>query len=256
MKKMFAMLAGAAALALSAGPAAAEKVLMGTEGAYPPFNAIDANGKLVGFDVEIGNALCDAMKVECEWVTSDWDGIIPALLAKKFDTIVASMSITEERKQKIAFTGKYYTTPVKFAAPKGMKVDVTKAGLDGKIIGVQSSTVTENLVRGLFGDVAEVKAYGTQDEANLDLISGRVDLVAADSFVLAEFLESDAGKGAEFVGPDFTDQKYLGEGIGIGVRKEDTALVEKLNKAIAQIRADGTYAKINAKYFDFDVYGD
>ncbi|MCW8904547.1 ABC transporter substrate-binding protein [Sedimenticola sp.] len=232
------------------------KVRMGTEGAYPPFNLIDKNGELAGFDIEIGNALCEAMKADCEWVTSDWDGIIPALLAKKFDTIIASMSITDERKEKVAFTDKYYTTPVRFARAKGTGFEISEKALEGKIVGVQGSTVAENFLRGRFGDIVEVRAYGTQDEANLDLLSGRVDLLLADSFVLGEFLKSESGQPAEFVGPGFTDKKYLGEGIGIAVRKEDTALVEKLNQAIKQIRADGTYARINAKYFDFDVYGE
>lgn len=232
------------------------KIRMGTEGAYPPFNLIDKNGELAGFDVEIGKALCAAMEAQCEWVTSDWDGIIPALLAKKFDTIIASMSITEERKQKVAFSDKYYTTPVKFARAKGTGFEISDEALEGKIVGVQSSTVAENFLRGRFGDIVEVRAYGTQDEANLDLLSGRVDLLLADSFVLGEFLASESGQAAEFVGPAFTDKQYLGEGIGIAVRKEDTALLEKLNQAIQQIREDGTYARINAKYFDFDVYGD
>ncbi len=232
------------------------KIRMGTEGAYPPFNLIDKHGELAGFDIEIGNALCAAMKADCEWVTSDWDGIIPALLAKKFDTIIASMSITDERKEKVAFTDKYYTTPVRFAHLKGSGFEITNEALEGKIVGVQSSTVAENFLRGRFGDIVEVRAYGTQDEANLDLLSGRVDLLLADSFVLGEFLKSESGQVAEYVGPGFTDKKYLGEGIGIAVRKEDTALVEKLNQAIRQIREDGTYARINDKYFDFDVYGE
>lgn len=232
------------------------KVRMGTEGAYPPFNLIDKHGELAGFDIEIGNALCEAMKADCEWVTSDWDGIIPALLAKKFDTIIASMSITNERKEKVAFTDKYYTTPVRFARAKGTDFEISEKALEGKIVGVQGSTVAENFLRGRFGEIVEVRTYGTQDEANLDLLSGRVDLLLADSFVLGEFLKSESGQQAEFVGPGFTDKKYLGEGIGIAVRKEDTALLEKLNQAIKQIRADGTYARINAKYFDFDVYGE
>jgi len=232
------------------------KIRMGTEGAYPPFNFIDNQGQLGGFDIDIGNALCTAMNAECEWVTSDWDGIIPALLAKKFDTIVASMSITEERKQKVAFSNKYYTTPVRFARPKGSEFEITDQELEGKIVGVQSSTVAENFLRGRYGEIVEVKAYATQDEANLDMLSGRIDLLLADSFVLGEFLNSEQGQSVEFVGPSFTDTTYLGEGIGIAVRKEDEALREKLNAAIRQIRNDGTYAKINAKYFDFDVYGD
>lgn len=232
------------------------KIRMGTEGAYPPFNLIDKNGELAGFDIEIGKALCEAMKAECEWVTSDWEGIIPALLSKKFDTIIASMSITEERKEKVAFSDKYYTTPVRFARAKGTDFEINEEALKGKIVGVQASTVAENFLRGRFGDIVEVRAYGTQDEANLDLLSGRVDLLLADSFVLGEFLKTESGQAAEFVGPGYTDKKYLGEGIGIAVRKEDTALLEKLNQAIKQIREDGTYARINAKYFDFDVYGE
>ena len=232
----------------------AETLKLGTEGAYAPFNSIDKSGKLVGFDIEIGDALCAAMEVKCEWVTSDWDGIIPALVAKKFDAIVASMSITDERKQKIDFTGKYYTSPVKFARPKGSTIEITAAGLKGKSVAVQAGTVTDNFVKGTFPD-AVVKGYKTQDEANLDFLAGRVDLLAADSFVLYEFLATKEGGAAEATGPDFDDVKYLGEGIGIGVRKEDTALRDKLTAAIAKIRADGTYKKINDKYFQFDVYG-
>jgi len=254
MRKLKIILSIAIAGLLLAGPAAAEitKVKMGTEGAYPPFNNINEDGELVGFDIEIGNALCDAMEVECEWVTSDWDGIIPALLAKKFDTIMASMSITEERKEKIAFTDKYYTSPVRFIRRKGS--DATPEDIAGAVVGVQSATVSENLVRGKFPD-AQIKTYAEQEQANLDLASGRVDLVAADAFVLIDFVESEAGNDVEFVGPSYTDEEYLGEGIGIGVRKEDDELRRMLNDAIKQIREDGTYQKINAKYFDFDVYG-
>lgn len=243
------------ALTISSMSLHAEKLRMGTEGAYAPFNSIDKDGNLIGFDIEIGNALCEAMNTECEWVTSDWDGIIPALLAKKFDTIVASMSITKERMEKIDFTGKYYTSPVKFAQPKGGKISITAEGLKGKVIGVQGGTVTENFVKGTFGSVAEVKAYGSQDEANLDFVSGRVDLLAADSFVLYDFLATKDGAFAEATGPDFDNPKFIGEGIGIGLRKGEDALKQKLNQAIAKIRADGTYKKINDKYFPFDVFG-
>lgn len=254
MHKLRMCLAGLAAAMFIAGPVQAEitHVKMGTEGAYPPFNNINEDGKLVGFDIEIGNALCDAMNVTCEWVTSDWDGIIPALLAKKFDTITASMSITAERKEQIAFTDKYYTSPVRFIRRKG--TDATPESISGAVVGVQSATVSENLVQGKFPD-AEIKTYAEQEQANLDLTSGRVDLVAADAFVLMDFVDSEAGSDVEFVGPSYTDTEYLGEGIGIGVRKEDTELLQMLNDAIKQIREDGTYQEINAKYFDFDVYG-
>ena len=257
MKKLITAIAAAAILA--AGGAAAQdrtSVRIGTEGAYPPFNSIDADGKLVGFDIDIADALCAAAKVQCEFVVQDWDGMIPALLAKKYDAIIASMSITEERKQKVAFTKKYYTTPAKFVAAKGAGIEVSKAGLGGRRIGVQRATVSENYVRDNYGDVADVKSYATQEEANLDLIAGRVDLVIADSVVLLEsLLNTDDGRNFEFVGPDISDEKWFGEGIGIAIRLEDGDLVALLNKAIDQIRADGTYQAINAKYFDFDLFG-
>jgi arginine/ornithine transport system substrate-binding protein len=189
-------------------------------------------------------------------VAQDWDGIIPGLIAKKYDAIVASMSITEERKKQVDFTAKYYNTPAKFVAKKGAGIEITKEGLTGKIIGVQVSTIHENFARDNFGDVAEIKAYDTQENANLDLVAGRVDVLLADSVALDEgFLKTDLGKDFEFVGPDFTDKKWFGEGAGIALRKEDAALRDAFNAAIAEIRKDGTYKKIQDKYFTYDVYG-
>ncbi|ACN14337.1 ABC-type histidine transport system, periplasmic histidine-binding protein (HBP) precursor [Desulforapulum autotrophicum HRM2] len=233
------------------------KVRMGTEGAYPPFNFIDKDGKLQGFDVDIAKALCVAAGVECEFVMQDWDGMIPGLLAKKFDTIIASMSITQERLQKVNFTKKYYLTPAKFIAKKGSNFEITPEGLKGKTVGVQRGTIHENFVRDKFGKTMNIKSYATQDEANMDLASGRVDLVIADTVVLSDgFLNKKEGKDFEFVGPGFTDKKWFGEGIGIAIRKEDKELLDLMNKAIDTIRANGEYQRINAKYFDFDVYGD
>ncbi len=257
MKKLLIAIA-AIAFAFTAATANAQmkKVRIGTEGAYPPFNYVDKAGKLQGFDIEIGKALCTAMKADCVWATQDWDGIIPGLLAKKYDAIVASMSITEERKKKVNFSNKYYVTPAKFVRKKGSGIEINNASLKGKNVGVQRATVAENFLRDNFGSVVKVKAYATQDEANLDFIAGRVDLLVADSVVLLEgLLNTDDGKNAEFVGPDYTDSKWFGDGIGIAVRKGDDELLDMLNKAIDQIRADGTYQKINAKYFKFDVYG-
>ncbi|WP_020558570.1 transporter substrate-binding domain-containing protein [Thiofilum flexile] len=258
MTKLTTLIASALiALSLTATGQAADKLLLGTEGAYAPFNSKDKDGNLVGFDIEIGNALCKAMEVECEWVTSDWDGLIPALDAKKFDAIIASMSITAERKEKIDFTKKYYSTPIKCVREVGKDVDPSDTEkTKGKAVGVQSGVVADNFARAKFKDIAEVTAYKTQEEANLDLLSGRLDLVCADSVVLAPFVkdEKNAGK-VEFVGGDFTDVEFVGEGVGIGVRKGETELAEKFNQAIQKIRDDGTYAEINKKYFDFDLYG-
>lgn len=258
MKRLTTLILGAVALALAASPASAElkkKYRVATEGAYAPFNWVDPDGSLKGFDVDIAKELCARIKVECEIVAQDWDGIIPGLLAKKYDMIVASMSITEERKQVVDFTGKYYNTPAKFIAKEGASFEFTDAGMAGKVIGTQRATIHENFLRDNFPS-ADIRVYATQDEANADLASGRLDLVLADSVALDEgFLKTDAGKGFAFVGPDYTDPKWFGDGAGIAIRKGETDLVDAFNKAIAQIRSDGTYAAINAKYFDFDVYG-
>ena len=259
MRKFMTAIVAAAAMTVTANIAAADEDVLriGTEGAYPPFNWIDDEGNLKGFDVDIAKALCEEMNRECEFVVQDWDGIIPGLLAKKYDAIVASMSITEERAKKVDFTDKYYQTPARFVAPKGSDIEITEEGLDGKTIGVQRATIHENFVRDNFGDVADVKAYATQDEANLDLIAGRLDAILADSIALQEsLLESDAGEDFEFVGPGFTDPKWFGEGVGIAVRPGEDALRKDFNEAIAAIRQGGTYQKINDKYFDFDVYGE
>ena len=257
--RKFTFAALLAALVAAAGTAAADtkKVTLGTEGAYPPFNWIDANGDLQGFDIDIGNALCAAAGLECTWAVQDWDGIIPGLLAKKYDAIVASMSITEERKKKVDFTSKYYSTPAKFVRMKGSGIEISDEGLDGKAVGVQRATIHENFLRDNYGDTVTIKAYATQDEANLDFVAGRVDLLLADSVALLEgFLNTPDGHDAEFAGPDFTDPRWFGEGAGIAVRKGDSALLNALNGAIETIHADGTYKTINDSYFDFNVYGD
>ncbi|MGI9464629.1 MAG: ABC transporter substrate-binding protein [Aestuariivirgaceae bacterium] len=252
------IMAAALTLVMASGIAMAgemKKVRVGTEGAYPPFNFVDSNGKLQGFDVEISQALCDKMKAECEFVAQDWDGIIPALLAKKYDAIIASMSITEERMKKVDFTDKYYNTPAKFVMKKGAgHADTSPAGMKGKVIGAQSSTTHSSYLEDNYKD-SEVKFYGTQDEANADLAAGRLDAILADSIVLWEWTtKSEDGKCCEFVGDDVIGEKWFGKGAGIAVRKEDGELKGMLNKALAEIIADGTYKKINDKYFPFSVY--
>ncbi len=257
MRRLITIMAAVLTVSLMTGAAqAGQKVKIGTEGAYPPFNSIDKDGKLVGFDIDIANALCNAAGYECEFVVQDWDGIIPGLLAKKYDAIIASMSITDERKQKVDFTGKYYNTPAKFFAKKGSGLEITPEGLKGKVIAVQRATIHENFLNDNYGGIVTVKSYATQDEAYLDIVSGRADAGLADSVAVMDgFLNTDQGKGFQFVGPDFNDPKWFGDGAGIAVRKGEADLLNGLNAALEKILADGTYKKINAKYFDFDVYG-
>ena len=243
------LLAAVATLAFGTSAVAADKLKIGTEGAYPPFNLIDASGQVGGFDVEIAKALCAKMAVECDVVTSDWDGIIPALNAKKFDFLAASMSITDDRKKTVDFTEPYYTNKLQFIAQKSNDFKTDKASLKGKVIGAQRSTIAGTWLEDNLDGVVQIKLYDTQENAYLDLSSGRVDGVLADKFVNWEWLKSDAGKDFEFKGePVFDNDK-----IGIAVRKGDP-LREKLNAALKGIVEDGTYKQINDKYFDYDQY--
>ncbi len=262
--KKFLIVFAVIALVCAAGTVQAKDwkvVRIGVEGAYPPFSFTTADGKLEGFDIDIAKALGQAMGVEVKLVPQDWDGIIPALLARKYDAIIASMSITEERKKKVAFTNKYYNTPAKFICKKGTMKDFTRAEVaeatKGKQIGVQRATIHDSFITDNGGQDVTIKRYATQDEAYMDLAAGRVDMLLADSVAMFEgFLKKPEGKDYQFIGPDLTDKKWFGEGAGIAIRKQEKDLVEMFNKAIVQIRSDGTYKSIQDKYFDFDVYGE
>ena len=258
ISKRLTMAASAAVIALFAGSAMAEgeKLVIGTEGAYPPFNNLESDGTLTGFDVDIAKALCEEMKAECTFVTQDWDGIIPALIAKKFDAIIASMSITEERKQQVDFSKKYYNTPPAIAVPKDSELtEATEAALAGKIIGAQASTTHSNYAEAHRKE-SEIKRYPTADEYKLDVANGRVDAVVDDVVVLSEWLKTEDGACCKLLGTLPIDPVINGEGAGIAVRKGETELADKFTAAIAAIRESGKYQEINAKYFAFDVYGD
>jgi len=263
MKKVWVILI-ALSFILAAGTVQAKDwkvVRIGVEGAYPPFSYVTPDGKLEGFDIDIARALVEAMGAEIKLVPQDWDGIIPALLARKYDAIIASMSITEERKKKVAFTNKYYNTPAKFVCKKGAMKDFTRAEVAmataGKKIGVQRATIHDRFITDNGGEGVAIKRYGTQDDAYLDLVAGRVDMLLADSVAIDDgFLKKPEGKDFQFIGPDLSEKKYFGEGAGIAIRKQDTDLVEMFNQAIVKIREDGTYKKIQDKYFNFNVYGE
>jgi lysine-arginine-ornithine-binding protein len=226
-------------------------VRIGTEGAYAPFNFIDSNGELQGFDIDIAKALCEEMKVECTFVAQDWDGMIPALTAGKYDAIFASMSITDERKQVIDFSRPYYNSPSVFVAAKGSGLTSTPEDLAGKAIGAQSATVQAIYLEENYPD-SDHRLYPSQEEVNLDLESGRIDALLVDKLIAIDWLETEQGACCELVGEDF----QIGGGVGAGVRKEDTVLRDMFSAAIEAIKADGTYDEINAKYFDFSIWID
>lgn len=253
--KSLALGATVAMLAIGAAQAQERTIKIGTEGAYPPFNNLTSDGKLEGFDIDIANALCEEMKAKCEFVTSDWDGIIPALQASKFDAIIASMSITDERKQKVDFSEKYYNTPSAIVAPKDTTITaVTKEGLAGKTIGVATSTTHYNYAEKTFTD-STIKGYPSSQEYMLDIANGRLDAVEDDIVVLSQFLDTPDGACCKLVGqPSPQPVEIFGPGAGVAVRKGD-ALAGEFSAAIKAIRANGKYKAINDKYFKFDVYG-
>ncbi|MBM7045667.1 transporter substrate-binding domain-containing protein [Rhizobium lusitanum] len=253
MKLSLIATASVLALTLFSSAYAEDTIKIATEGVYPPFNYVEG-GKLTGFDVDIANALCEKAKLKCEIVTQEWDGMIPALVAHKFDAIVASMAITEERKKKVDFTAKYYDTPAAFMASKDAKVtDVSPAALAGKTIGVQGSTTQQNYLEDEYKG-STTKTYSSVDDASADLAAGRLDLVLSDKVLLNEWLKkSSDGSCCELIGGDIRSPKF-GAGKGIAVRKEDSALRDKLDAALKEILEDGTYKTINAKYFPFSIY--
>jgi len=237
-------------------------VLLGTGGAqadikfgvaaepYPPFSSKDASGKWVGWEIELMDAVCKQMNEKCELVEVAWDGIIPALTSKQIDVIWSSMSITEERKKTIDFTNMYYNTPTVIIGPKNGDKDISPEHLKGKTLGAQVSTIHERYLRKYYPE-SEIKTYQTQDEANNDLAAGRLDYVQADGSALSAFLKTEQGQACcELKDQVPDDPAILGEGVGGGVRKEDTALKEKLNAAIAELVKNGEIQKITENYPD------
>ena len=253
-----------------------QTIRIGTEGAYPPWNNINSAGDLEGAEIDFGNEACERMGVTCEWVTQDWDGIIPALLQGKYDVIIAGMSITEERKEKVNFTTGYMTDGARFAVLKdsgladlniaGMaKVNLNNAGgkeqaaigqliaaMDGKTVCVQSSTIHQNFLEKHMSGAVDVKLYQAVDDHNLDLAAGRCDAVLADVGSIIDFMESDGGVDVAFTGATFSGGVF-GDGVGGAVRKEDSEILDMWNTAISEMSKDGTTAEITKEWFGRDI---
>jgi polar amino acid transport system substrate-binding protein len=243
------------ALAFNFGNVWAEplKVGFGAE-PYPPFTEANASGEWEGFEIDLAEALCAEMQVECEPAPIAWDGIIPALTSGQIDMILGSMSITEERKQTVNFSDRYYYTASDFVAAKGSGIDISPESMQGKILGVQTGTTNADYAQKTYADGVEIKMYNTQDEVNADLVAGRIDVMLADQLAMDAFVKSDAGKDMEVVATAPADPAF-GEGIGVALRKDDTELLEKVNAGIAALLESGKYDEIARKYFEFDIYG-
>jgi arginine/ornithine transport system substrate-binding protein len=231
-----------------------DKLRIGVEGAYPPFSQTQPDGSVVGFDIDIANALCDEMGAKCKFVIQDWDGMIPALLARKYDAIIASMTITEERKKKVAFTNKYYSSPAKFIKNKNSDIRILNSLMKGLTVGVQQETIMDKFLTDNWGNIVKIKRYVTQNDANQDLLIGRLDLVFSEIGPGDELIKRN--NKLEFVGPSYSDSKWFGSGIGIALRKGESKLKDRFNDAIKNIRNNGVYDKLQSKYFTYDIYGD
>ncbi len=246
-----ALLLAATALVHAQAPS---KLRVGVEGNYPPFSQIAPDGKLSGFDIDIANAVCAQMKADCTLVQQEWDGMIPALTAKRFDFIVASMTITEERRKAVDFSDPYYDVPSRFVAKAGAFADHSPATLKGKTIIVLRNSPRDKYLAENYKD-STIQRVNKEPEVYLELAAGRGDIAFGSSVVSAEaFLKKPEGKGYAQVGPSV--RIAAGSGVGIAMRKNDTELRDRINAALKAIKADGTYRRLVAKYFDFDISGD
>ncbi|MEQ8965428.1 MAG: transporter substrate-binding domain-containing protein [Azospirillaceae bacterium] len=266
MTVKYAITGAILAASMAAAPAAAQDMVrIGTEGAYPPYNYTDSDGNLVGFEIALGNAMCEEMGVECEWVAQDWDGIIPALLNERYDMIMAGMSITDERRERIAFSQPYVADPAYFVAAEDSDymsaetVEDIKAALEGASVGVQTATIHQNFIEQHLGDSVDMRLYDTQENMELDLTSGRIDAALADGAAWRAFFEREDGGGYGYFGPALTGQEYpvFGEGVGVGLRQEEEALQTMVDEALTVLKEDGTIAELSREYFsgeDITVY--
>ncbi len=248
----------AIAFAVNANAAEIKEIRFGVEPGYAPFEVKAADGSLTGFDIDLGNEMCKRLKAKCEWVESDFDGLIPALKAKKIDAIMSSLSITEKRQQEIAFTDKLYAADSRLVVAKDSAIQPTIESLKGKRVGVLQGTTQETFGNEHWAPKGiEIVSYQGQDNIYSDLTAGRIDAAFQDEVAASEgFLKQPAGKGYDFAGPSVKDKKYFGDGTGIGLRKDDTELKAAFDKALGELRKDGTYDKMASKYFNFNVYGD
>ena len=259
MKKLVKVLPLVLALsAVSSAFAALPSTLkIGTDPTYAPFESKNAQGQLVGFDIDLATELCKRINTKCIFVESDFDALIPSLKAKKIDAIISSLSITEKRQQEIAFTDKLYAADSRLVVKKGSDITPDLAKLKGKRVGVLQGTTQETYGNEHWAPKGiEIVSYQGQDNIYSDLTAGRIDAAFQDEVAASEgFLKQPIGKDYQFGGPSIKDEKLFGVGTGMGLRKEDNELREALNKAFAEMRQDGTYDKLAKKYFDFDVYG-
>ncbi|ANF57068.1 transporter substrate-binding domain-containing protein [Halotalea alkalilenta] len=228
-----------------------QSIRIGVDVPYEPMEYRNPDGSLTGFDIELGDALCERAELQCEWVVQAWDGIIPGLLSRRFDAIMSSMTINEERRQQVLFSEPYISPPSAWFAPSSEGFTSADAQtLKGKTIGVQRGTLQDNYVTDLYGSEAQIRRYATADDLVIDMSAGRIDIAFLD-FPIGKTTMLDADQGDYVVVGDMIDEpkEYFGDGFGIAFRPRDEALAERFNQALAEVREDGTYQSLYDKYF-------
>ncbi len=274
---MTRLAAALAAALLALAPVAQAKdwthITIATEGAFPPYNMHAPDGSLTGFEIDYAHALCADMKVQCDIIAQDWDGIIPGLQAGKYDAIMAAMSITPKRQEVIAFSTPYVSSPTTFAVSRDMdggklpltgetvnladtaaamkQLEPVRQALKGKTIGVQVSTIQADVANTFFKDVADIRVYKTTQEEDLDMQAGRIDAIIGSKSTLVASLANPA-ENADLAGPLFRGG-MIGIGSGVGLRKSDPELKAMFDKAIADLKANGTTKQLSEKWFHTDI---
>ncbi|MEP3562325.1 MAG: transporter substrate-binding domain-containing protein [Marinobacter sp.] len=246
MKKL--LIAASCAIAMFAGSAQAQDLRIAFDVPYEPFEYKDENGELTGFEVELASAMCKELEANCEFVIQAWDGMIPGLIARKFDLIMSSMSITEERAKRVLFSEPYYITPGGWFGPESFNTDVTDLeAMKGKTVGVQRGTTMDTYVTENMHSAVTIKRYTTAEDMVLDLEGQRIDVAFVDYPVGEQtILNRDGYK-------EVGEPVKLGEGVGVAMRKRDAKLAKEINAALKTLKENGTYDSIMAKYFNYDI---
>lgn len=226
-----------------------KNITFATEATYPPFEYVDNSGKIQGFDIDIAKALCAQMKSQCTFVNQPWDSLIPSLKLGKFDAVISAMQITDARKKVVDFTAPYYTPTASFVTQNNVITSISPEGIKGKIIGAQSGSTMEQYLQSVYGNAITVKSYASIQDAFLDLTSGRVNAVFGDTPIILDWLKKHGDNQFKVVGPSISDTHYFGIGDGIAVSKGNSELLNALNKALSDIKANGIYDKIIQHYF-------
>lgn len=230
---------------------------IGTDATYEPFEYKSPEGKLVGFEIDLANAICAEMKRSCEFVESPWDAIVPSLQARKFDLVISGMTVTDERRKTVAFSDKITDIPYRVIVKRGSGLDGSPASMKGKKVGVLKGSTEADYADKYYAKAgASIQRYESTQQVYLDLASGRLDSTLGNLVEMKMgFLTKPEGKPFEFASYEMKDQAILGYGTGAALRKKDAKLLAEFNAALKAVRSNGTYKKIADRYFDFDVYG-